>query len=75
MFRQLLNWRTALALIAILIVSGTIIYSQYLAKKIAKDEKQKVEQWIEASKFLINAPNDADITFASRIVLLSAFHP
>jgi hypothetical protein len=68
MFRQLLNWRTALALIAILIVSGTIIYSQYLAKKIAKDEKQKVEQWIEASKFLINAPNDADITFASRIV-------
>ena len=68
MFRQLLNWRTALAFIAILIVSGTIIYSQYLAKKIAKDEKQKVEQWIEASKFLINAPNDADITFASRIV-------
>jgi nitrogen-specific signal transduction histidine kinase len=68
MIRQLFNWRTVLALIAILIVSGTIIYSQYLAKKIARDEKQKVEQWIEASKFLINAPNDADITFASRIV-------
>ena len=68
MFRQLLNWRTVLALIAILIVSGTIIYSQYLAKKIAKDERQKVEQWIEASKFLLLAPNDADITFASRIV-------
>jgi Histidine kinase-, DNA gyrase B-, and HSP90-like ATPase len=68
MFRQLLNWRTLLALIAILIVSGTIIYSQYLAKKIAREEKLKVEQWIEASKFLINAPNDADITFASRIV-------
>jgi Histidine kinase-, DNA gyrase B-, and HSP90-like ATPase len=68
MFRQLLNWRTLLALLAILIVSGTIIYSQYLAKKIAREEKLKVEQWIEASKFLINAPNDADITFASRII-------
>ncbi len=67
MFRQILNWRTALAAIAILIVSGTIIYSQYLAKKIAREEKQRVEQWVEASKFIINAPNDADLTFASRI--------
>ena len=46
MFRQLLNWRTVLAIVAIFIVSGTIFYSQYLAKKIAKEEKQKVEQWI-----------------------------
>lgn len=67
MFRQIMNWRTALAAIAILIVSGTIIYSQYLAKKIAHEEKQRVEQWVEASKFIINAPNDADLTFASRI--------
>lgn len=67
MFRQIMNWRTVLAAIAILIVSGTIIYSQYLAKKIAREEKQRVEQWVEASKFIINAPNDADLTFASRI--------
>lgn len=68
MFRQIINWRSLLALLAIVIVSGTIFYSQYLAKKIAIDERLKVEQWIEASKFLINAPIDADITFASRIV-------
>jgi len=68
MFRQLLNWRTILAFVAILIVSGTIIYSQYLARKIAKEERNKVEQWVDASKFLINAPNDADITFASKIM-------
>jgi hypothetical protein len=54
--------------VAILIVSGTIFYSQYLAQKISRDEKQKVVQWVEASKFLINAPNDVDITFASQIV-------
>ena len=57
-----------LALVAIIIVSGTIFYSQYLAKKIAREERQKVEQWVEAGKFLIYAPINADITFASRIV-------
>lgn len=67
MFRQVLNWKIVLALIAIVIVSGTIFYSQYLARKIATEEKQKVEQWVEASKFLINAPNDVDLTFASLI--------
>jgi signal transduction histidine kinase len=67
MFRQLINWRTLLALLAIVIVSGTIFYSQYLARKIAREERAKVEQWIDAGKFLINAPNDADITFATRI--------
>ena len=49
MFRQLLNWRLLLALIAILIVSGTIWYSSYLANKIEKEEKQKVEEWVAAS--------------------------
>lgn len=68
MFRQLFNWRTVLAIVAILIVTGTIFYSQYLARKIAKEEKQKVEQWIEAIKFLINSPGDADTRLASMIL-------
>jgi signal transduction histidine kinase len=68
MLRALLNWKTLLGLVAIVIVSGTISYSQYLAKKIASRERLAVEQWIEASKFLINAPSDANITFASRLV-------
>jgi hypothetical protein len=50
MFASLFNWRSLLALFGIAIISGTIFYSQYLASKIAKDEKQKVTQWVEASK-------------------------
>ncbi len=50
MIRPLFNWRTGLSIIAIAIVSGTIIYSQLLAKKIAAEERQKVEQWVEAVK-------------------------
>lgn len=68
MFHQVLNWKTLLALLAIVIASGTIIYSQYLGKKIAKEERLKVSQWIEAGKFIINAPADADITFAAKLV-------
>lgn len=68
MFQQLLNWRTVLSFVAILIVSGTIIYSQYLARKISKEERQKVEQWAEAERFLINSPIDADTKLASMIL-------
>ncbi|MEO7048320.1 MAG: HAMP domain-containing sensor histidine kinase [Ferruginibacter sp.] len=48
MFSQPFNWRSSLALIAITIVTASIFYSNFLAKKIAVDEKQKIEQWVEA---------------------------
>jgi signal transduction histidine kinase len=50
MFTQFFNWRTGLAAIAIAIVSGSIFYSNYLAKKIAAEERLKIEQWVEAVK-------------------------
>lgn len=46
-----------MAFVAILIVSGTIFYSQYLAKKIVKEERQKVEEWVEASNSLLSLNN------------------
>lgn len=68
MFQQFFNWKALLALIAILIVTGTVFYSRYLATKIAGEEREKVEQWVEAGKFLINSPNDADTRLASLIL-------
>jgi signal transduction histidine kinase len=53
MIQPLFNWRTGLALIAIAIVSGTVFYSQYLASKIGHEERQKVEEWKEATKLLL----------------------
>lgn len=67
MLGQYFNWRTLLALVAILIVTGTIFYSNYLAGKIAVDERLKVEQWVEAGRFLIYAPVDADTKLPSLI--------
>lgn len=67
MFPQLLNWRSVLALVAIAIVSGTIFYSNHLAKKIAAEEKIKVEQWAEATKEVGN-PNKTEVSFAFKIL-------
>src|SRR5688500_17269529 len=50
MIQPLFNWRTGLAIIAIFIISGTIFYSQFLARKIAKEERQKALIWVEAVK-------------------------
>src|SRR5688572_32857009 len=66
MFRQFLNWRVLVSLLAIFIVSGTIWYSSYLAKKIEKEEKEKVEAWVEASNSLLN-PNTTDVRLAFKI--------
>ena len=53
MIQPLFNWRTGLAIIAIAIISGTIFYSQFLARKIAKDERHRVEIWVEAGKLFV----------------------
>lgn len=48
------NWRWLLALLGIAIVCGTIFYSQYLSQKIRSEEQQKIEQWLAASKAILN---------------------
>jgi signal transduction histidine kinase len=68
MFRQLLNWRILLAVIAIFIVSGTIWYSSYIANKIEEDERKKVMLWIEAG-ISINNPNNLDTRLPSLIII------
>ncbi len=66
MIQPWFNWRTGLAIIAIAIVTGTIFYSQFLARKIAREERDKVELWVEASKAVLNNPN-IDLTLPNLI--------
>jgi signal transduction histidine kinase len=67
MLRQLFNLRSALALIAVAIVTGTIFYSDFLSKKIEVEEREKINQWVEANKFIATAPQNVDLTLASEI--------
>ena len=48
--RKLFNWRTGITLVAVAIVTGTIFYSNFLAKKIAAEERKKVNVWVQALK-------------------------
>lgn len=68
MIQPLFNWRTGLAIIAIAIVSGTIFYSQFLARKIAREERARVEQWVEAGKLLLNDTTGLSDKLAGMII-------
>src|ERR671926_531070 len=67
MFRQIFTWRTVLAVVAILIVSGTIFYSSYLANKIEREEKRKVDEWVEASNYALK-PTTTDLSLPFKIM-------
>ncbi|WP_126973222.1 sensor histidine kinase [Gynurincola endophyticus] len=53
MFKSLWSGKTIGAFIAILIVTGTLWYSQHIAKQIADAERKQVMQWVEAGKLLL----------------------
>ena len=62
-----LNWRIILICIAIILVSGTIFYSQYVAHKISREERKNVEAWVEAQRTILNSSDSASINLATKI--------
>ncbi len=62
-----LNWKIILVCIAIVLVSGTIFYSQYVAGKIAIEERKNVEAWVEAQRTILNSSDSASINLATKI--------
>ncbi|HNJ57901.1 MAG TPA: sensor histidine kinase, partial [Chitinophagaceae bacterium] len=67
MLEKWFNWRTILLLTAIIIVGSSIFYSNYLAKKIAVDERSKMEQWAEAVRSNSN-PAFTETNLSSKIL-------
>lgn len=68
MIQPLLNWRTALSIVAIAIVGVTVIYSRVLAKKIALEERERVAQWVEAGKLLVEDSTGVSDRLVSTII-------
>jgi K+-sensing histidine kinase KdpD len=66
MFQRFFQWRFLLLLIATGIVGGTIYYTRYLANKIEREERQRVEEWVQATKMIQQSVDD-DLTLASMI--------
>ena len=68
MLKSWFNFTNALFLMAILIVSGTIVYSQYIAQQIASKERTSVESWVEAERTILNSTDSVSINLASKII-------
>lgn len=68
MLSRFFNLRNILGLIAIAFVTASIFFSNYLAKKIAADEKIKIEQYVEAVNDLNNIANP-DTKLATKIIV------
>lgn len=67
MFQQILNWRIGLAMIAILIVTGTIFYSRYVSRKIAKEERGRVIAFGESLKIKALSEDPNVLLFTNQI--------
>jgi signal transduction histidine kinase len=69
MFQQILNWRTALAAVGILIVTGTIFYSRYVSRKIAKEERARVVAFGESLKIKAQSEDPNVLLFTNQIAV------
>lgn len=67
MFKRFLQWRLLLLLIASSIVAGTIIYTRYLANKIEIEERQRVEEWVQANKVIQQSQEPVSISLANLV--------
>ncbi|MGH2553113.1 MAG: sensor histidine kinase [Chitinophagaceae bacterium] len=68
MIRQIFNWRTCLALIAIGIVVATIFYSRYVSHKIEKEELARVLAFGESLKIKATTDDQNVLEYTNRIV-------
>jgi signal transduction histidine kinase len=52
MIARFINWRVLFFLLALVIVGATLFYTRYLALKIEGEERQRVAEWIAATRVL-----------------------
>ncbi|MCM1034086.1 MAG: HAMP domain-containing histidine kinase [Paludibacter sp.] len=60
--------RTLFVLAALLIVTGSVLFTNHLADELAEEERKKMELWAEATRQFIMADETADIDFFSTII-------
>lgn len=68
MFKQFRGWKGVLAVLAILIIATTLLYVSNLARRMQQEERMKMRTWVEASKEILTAPQDANLNLASEII-------
>jgi len=67
MLARFMSWRMLLLVLALAIVGATVWYTVYLSQKISVEERQRVEEWVQASKVLQSSSDPAAISFANTV--------
>lgn len=63
------RWKFILFIIAIIIGIASLKYTDVLVKKLADEERKKVELWAEGTKQLVNEENlNQDVTFVLKVI-------
>jgi len=66
--RQYLNWKAYLIFVALFIVAASLSYTNQLARRLADEERKKVEQLGLSLKTLALATDNDELTFAQTFV-------
>lgn len=62
-YRRKTIWKASLLLIAVLIGLGSLLYTRSLVLKLKAGEKEKAEQWAEATRRITGSTEDIDFLF------------
>lgn len=71
------RWKILLLLLAVCIAIGSFLYTNWLVKKMAEEERKSVELWAEATQKLANYDinTNQDITFLNDIIIRNTTIP
>lgn len=69
MFGRLFNWRTFFYVLAVLIVLGTGLYTRYVARKIEREERQRVEEWVHANQAMQSSSDPTALSLANMVII------
>lgn len=69
MINRLLNWRIFFFVVALAIVVVTVFYTRYLANKILREERQRVEEWVQANQTMQQLDGQSSIALANMVII------
>lgn len=67
-YKKKLIWKLLLLTSAVVIATGSLVYTNKLVEQIKNEERKKIEQWAEATRLVVNEENDDILNFLVSII-------
>ena len=63
------RWKLLLFFVAVFIGAGSLLYTNFLMKKLSEEERKRVELWAKANEEIQKSNPDQDISFIFQVLL------